>query len=65
MDNLKANELIKKTIDVITVPEDSTLDTKIFTPDVDNMLERAIFNRVEFITDIYNLAINNIDAVQW
>lgn len=65
MDNLKMNELIKKTIDVITVPEDSTLDTKIFTPDVDNMLERAIFNRVEFITDIYNLAISNIDAVQW
>lgn len=65
VNELKETNIIKKNIDLITIPEDTILDTTVFYPDVDNMLERAIFNRIEFVTDIFDFRIQNIDSIQW
>ncbi|HRT03025.1 MAG TPA: DNA polymerase domain-containing protein [Candidatus Diapherotrites archaeon] len=64
---MKAEGLLIKDdqIDVITIPEGTTLDTSIFYPDIDSMLELAIYRRLEPIVDIFNININHMDNLAW
>ena len=50
---------------VITIPEGTTLDTSIFYPDIDAMLELAIYRRLEPIVDIFNINVNHMDNLAW
>lgn len=52
-------------IDVITVPEGVNLDTSIFYPDIDAMLDIAIYKRLEPIIDIFGINIDHMDNLTW
>jgi hypothetical protein len=57
--------LKKNNIDVITIPIGDNLDTEIFYPDIDTMVEKAIYKRLENIIEVFKIDIRNTDTIAW
>ena len=60
LSSLISEGLIKKNIDVIAIPEGEVLDKECFEIDIDKMMENSISNRLEFISDVLGITIEDM-----
>lgn len=52
-------------IDVITIPIGQNLDTEIFYPNIDSMLEVAVYKRLEKLIEVFQIDIRNTNILTW
>jgi len=54
-----------KLIQYITIPAYHVLDTKLFEPNVDKMLDYAVYDRVDQLVDIFGINVKNTGLMTW
>lgn len=52
-------------IDVITIPIGQDLDTETFYPNIDSMLEVAVYKRLERIIEVFQIDIRSTNVLTW
>lgn len=61
---LKENGKVKE-FDTIVIPNNTSLDTSIFVPNITDMLDFAIYNRLQDLLDLFNIDVKNTNDVGW
>lgn len=67
LSRIKEEGLLLKnnSIDVITIPIGQDLDTETFYPNIDSMLEVAVYKRLERIIEVFQIDIRNTNVLTW